>query len=137
MTLLHKTLGTPPFRRIWRSSFDSLQDLLYHEVLLKQDFTTLGAARFVQDLIAIQSVVNSIIHLPSGTPLGMPKLKEAATLLSLPLEADKRGVSLKEACEEVFATNSQAEAVLKKLGLERLSNYEARQILQKRVEGSS
>ncbi|RDL31891.1 RINT-1 family protein-like protein [Venustampulla echinocandica] len=137
MTLLNKTLGTPPFRRIWRSSFDSLQDLLYHEVLLKQDFTTLGAARFVQDLIAIQSVVDSIIRLPSGTSLGMPKLREAATLLSLPLEAEEGNLSLKEASEEIFATNPQAEAALNKLGLERLTNYEARQVLQKRVEGSS
>ncbi|CAG8972621.1 hypothetical protein HYALB_00005390 [Hymenoscyphus albidus] len=138
MTFLYKTLSYPPFRRIWRSSFDYLQDLLFQEVLVKQDFSSLGSARFVQDILAIQSVVQSCIDSTSrsASVLGMEKLKEGAALLSLPVEAHEEQVSLKDAYQEIFSDAKGAERMLKKLGLERLSNFEARRILQHRVEAS-
>ncbi|KAF4630599.1 hypothetical protein G7Y89_g7538 [Cudoniella acicularis] len=138
MTFLYKALAYPPFRRIWREAFDNLQDLLFQELLMKQDFTTLGAARLMQDLMAIQSVVESCVSLTSsGSALSMPKLKEGVSLLNLPVEPEAGQMSLKDACTEIFATSPQAEAALKWLGLNRLSNFEARVILQKRVEAAS
>ena len=109
MTFLHKVLAYPSFRRIWRAAFDNLQDHLWNEVLIRQDFTTLGAARFSQDLLAIQSVVDSVAA-ETGTAFGMPKLKEGVSLLNLPLEIEGHdpGLSLKGASHSVFAGNAEA-----------------------------
>ncbi|KAH8661474.1 RINT-1 family protein [Tricladium varicosporioides] len=138
MAFLYKTLAYPPFRRVWRAAFDNLQDLLFQEVLTGQDFTTLGAARLMQDVLAIQSVVESIVNsTTSGSTLSMPRLREGVALLNLPIESEEGGMALKEASEEIFATNSQAEAAIKKLGFTRLTNYDARRILQRRMEGQS
>lgn len=142
MKFLHKALAYPPFRRVWRESFDSLQDLLLNDVVLRQDFTTLGAARLMQDIAAIQSVVDSCVYsrngaIGAGSALSMPKLKEAATLLNLPLEIDGESrMSLKEMYKEVFATNQQATEALEKLGMTHLSNNDARMVLPRRVEAS-
>lgn len=61
---------------------------------------------------------------------------EGATLLSLPVEVEGEQISLKEAYQEIFSDGEGAERMLKKLGLVRLSNFEARRILQHRVEAS-
>lgn len=136
MSFLYKTLAYPPFRRVWRSSFDYLQDLLFQEVLVKQDFSSLGSARLMQDILAIQSVVESCIDTQrSVSVLGMEKLMEGAALLSLPVETEGEQISLKEAYQGIFAGEG-AEPMLKKLGLLRLSNFEAKRIIQHRVEAS-
>lgn len=137
MTFLHKALAYPSFRRIWRAAFDNLQDHLWNEVLIRQDFTTLGATRFGKDLLAIQSVVDSVAA-ETGTAFGMPKLKEGVSLLNLPLEIEGHdpGLSLKGASHSVFAGNAEAEEVLQKLGMTHLSRVDARAILQRRVEAS-
>lgn len=137
MSFLYKTLAYPPFRRVWRSSFEYLQDLLFQEVLVKQDFSSLGSARLMQDILAIQSVVESCVDPQrSVSVLGMEKLMEGAVLLSLPIEAEGENISLKQAYQQIFADGEGAERMLKKLGLVRLSNFEARRILQHRVEAS-
>jgi len=137
MEFLHKTLADAPFRRIWRQCLESLQDLLYREVLLRQDYTTLGATRFARDVAAIQSLTDVFTsRAGAGNVLGMPKLMEAATLLSLPIEAGANQMSLAEASKEIFATNKQAIEALESLGIYRLTNYEARSILARRVEAN-
>jgi hypothetical protein len=45
-------------------------------------------------------------------------------------------ISLKTASEEMFTTNVQTEQLLARLGITRLTNYEARSILQRRVEAN-
>lgn len=138
ITYLHKTLAYPSFRRIWRNAFDKLQDLIWHELLLKQDFTTLGAARLLQDLDAIQSVVDVCVSGSRGVGLGMPKLREGVSLLNLPMHVEEGSgsVSLIEASSKIYATNTQAGEILKKLGFSQISNAEAREILARRVEAS-
>ncbi|KAE9369554.1 RINT-1 family protein [Stipitochalara longipes BDJ] len=134
LAFLQKTLGIAPFKRVCRESLDSLEHLLYNDVLLRQDFSTLGAARFMQDVTAIQRVVDSCMPRSSGTTLGMPKLKEAAALLSLPVEAEEGGTPLMEACQEIYAGGAQAKEALENLGMIHLTNYEARSVLAKRLE---
>ena len=136
MAFLHKTLAYPPFRRIWRECLDSLQDLLWNEVLMKQDFTTLGASHLLQDLTAIQSVVNSTVTYGNG--FGMPKFRQGVEFLNLPLEpADEDSLSLEQASELVFSSNAGATEVLEKLKMNYLTNSQARAILQRRVEAST
>jgi hypothetical protein len=142
MEFLHKALAYPPFRRIWRESFDSLEHLLFNEVVLKQDFTTFGAARLMQDLAAIQSVVDACVakndsRMPgAGSALSMPKLREAVTLLNLPLAAEDDGLSLKKVCDDIYATNQRAAEALEHLGMTHINNAEAREILKRRVEAN-
>lgn len=142
MVFLHRALGHAPFRRIWRSAFDSLQDLLLREVLTKQEFTSLGAARLMADINAIQGVVESSVSSKiSVSSLSMPKLREGVQLLNLPVQVmgklgGSEAISLKEAYNEIFGTNKQAEEALQRLGFMRLSIFEGRSILSHRVEAT-
>jgi len=126
-------------RRIWREASDSLEDLLWNEVLMRQDFTTLGAARFMDDIAAIQSVA-SYCHAysdPGSLPV-MEKLNEAALLLNLPMTVQQPGdVSLSEASDAIFASNSGADEMLQRLNLSRISRQDARNIAAKRREAST
>jgi len=70
----HRTLSTYTYKKVWRLCSAPLQDLLFNEVLLKQDFTTLGAARLMQDFIAIQNTL--AIHSSRKALPGMAKLEE-------------------------------------------------------------
>lgn len=60
---------------------------------------------------------------------------QCITLLNLPLEPEEGQVSLKEASQDLFATNARAEQLITRLGV-KLSNYEARTILGRRVEAN-
>ena len=129
---LRDTISYAAYRRIWRECFDTLQDLLFQEVLLKQNFTTLGAARLMGDMAAIQSVVDSTSR-GAGSALSMPKLKDGVTLLNVPLEAVEGSMPLKEVYEKVWSV-TQSDEVLEQLGLTKLTSLEARKIMQNRIE---
>lgn len=134
LEFLQRTLGNAPFKRVCREALESLESLLYNDLLLRQEFSTLGAARFNQDVAAVQGVVDSCMPRGSGSALGMPKLKEAAALLNLPVEAEEGRMPLMEACEEIYAGGAQAKYALENLGMTHLTNFEARSILAKRLE---
>jgi hypothetical protein len=105
-----------------------LGDLLWIELLLKQDFTTLGAARLSQDVYAIE-------HLALDKPAAMVKLRQGILLLNLPLRSEEgSAITLIEASAAVYATNSQADEILRRLALDQLSRSDARDILARRVE---
>ena len=62
--------------------------MLWNDVLMRQSFTALGAARFSHDVMAIQSVVDgscAIYRGVRGADLRMDKLNEAVIVLNLPL----------------------------------------------------
>jgi hypothetical protein len=90
----------------------------------------------MQDITAIQGVIDSCISRGSESTLVMPKLKEAAALLNLPLEAEEGRMPLKEACQAIFAGNLPAKEALENLGMTHLTNSEARLILARRLETS-
>ena len=135
MAFLHKTLAGPTFRRIWRECFNTLQDLLFNDLLLKQDFTTLGAARLHQDYEAIQATVQSHVG-HSNAALSMPKLREGVTLLNVPVEAEGGNHSLKEVSQQIFDNNRMCQIALDNMGISRITPNDARLILQHRVEAS-
>jgi hypothetical protein len=64
----------------------------------------------------------------------MPKLKEAAALLNLPVEAEEGRMPLKEAGEKIYAGGAQAKEALENLGMTHLTIFEARSILGRRLE---
>ncbi|KAI1346029.1 RINT-1 family protein [Xylaria sp. FL0043] len=133
LTFLANALSTAVYRRIWRTALDRLQEMLWGEVLLKQNFTTLGAAQFVRDLQALSLLVDR--HLPDGS-LIMGTLQDGAQLLNLPIESSNGGITLQQATDRVFTDNTEAKKTLAELGLESLTPANARRILQRRVENS-
>ncbi|KAI1170401.1 RINT-1 family protein [Nemania sp. FL0916] len=142
LTFLASALSTAVYRRIWRIALEKLQDMLWSDVLLRQNFTTLGAAQFVRDLQAIFSLVDR--HIPDGSQV-LSTLQDGAQLLSLPVEAnndDDGGgggsgiITLQQASDRIFTDNAEAKKTLADLDLEALTPANARKILQRRVEYS-
>ena len=132
-TFLHRALSNAAFKRIVRQLLASLESLLYREVLLRQDFSIIGAARFLQDVTAIQGVIDQFSS-RSGSPLGMPKLREAAVLMNLPLEAHEGRVPLRDTYTEITTSTSAAKEALEHLGMSHLTNREAQVVLERRLE---
>jgi RAD50-interacting protein 1 len=136
MAFLHNALASATFRRIWHEALDTLQDLLWNEVLMRERFTTLGAAQFYRDLTAIWAIIDEYIPEGSSTALGMPKLREGAQLLNLPLVPSDGLMSLSSAYNRVYADNTEARKVIEELGLSTITYVDARLVLQRRVEAS-
>lgn len=136
ISFLRKTLADAPFRRIWRDSLQGLQELLYNDVLMRQNFTTLGASRFMQDVTAIKSVIDRSMQ-GTSSPFSMLKLEEAAYLLNLPIEDENSEKTLQGVYSEVFSDGQAAQHALQSLGITHLSNKEARAVLARRVEANS
>ncbi|KAH7157120.1 TIP-1 family-domain-containing protein [Dactylonectria macrodidyma] len=129
---LLKALSTATFRRVWRDALSKLQDLLWNDVLLRQSFTSYGAAQFLRDSTAVGAVIERYIK---GGSSALDSLHEGLRLLSLPAEtSEEGGLTLKEASDRVFTNNDEARKVLEQLGLEAVSPPLARKILLRRVE---
>ncbi|KAI0099720.1 RINT-1 family protein [Nemania sp. FL0031] len=133
LTFLASALSTAVYRRIWRTALEKLQDMLWGDVLLRQNFTTLGAAQLVRDLQAIFSLVDR--HIPDGS-LIMSTLQDGAQLLNLPVALEGEGITLQQASDRIFTDNTEAKKTLAELDLESLTPANARKILQRRVEYS-
>jgi hypothetical protein len=131
MAFLHRALGMAPFRRIWRESVEVLQEHLWNDILMRQRFSTLGAAQFASDVFAITSVINEYIPHGPKSVYSMPKMKEALRLLSLPV------VDVRQAYERVMVSNAEAKKVVEELEFTTLTHHEARQVLERRVEASN
>jgi RAD50-interacting protein 1 len=136
MAFLHKALASVTFRRIWHEALDALQDLLWNEVLMRERFTTPGATQFYRDLTAVWAIIDEFIPDGSSSALGMPKLREGAQLLNLPIMARDGLMSLSSAYDRVYADNMEARKVIDELGFSTITYVDARLILQRRVEAS-
>ncbi|KAI1441588.1 TIP-1 family-domain-containing protein [Annulohypoxylon stygium] len=133
LSFLATTLSTAVYRRIWRESLEKLQDLLWTNVLMAQNFTTLGATQFIRDTDAISSLISR--YIPDGSA-AFGTLQDGLALLNLQVEAKDGAVSLQQATDRVFTDNTEAKKLLSELGLESLTPANARKILQRRVENS-
>ncbi|KAI1030535.1 hypothetical protein LB503_012260 [Fusarium chuoi] len=131
---LIRALSTAVFRRVCREALVKLQDYLWQSVLMRQSFTTYGAAQFRRDGAALVSTIER--YIPNGSSV-LDNLTEGMQLLSLPVEAgETSGLTLKDASDRVFTDNEEARKVLEELHLEGLSPQAARNILQRRVENN-
>lgn len=155
LTFLASALSTATYKRIWRGALESLQESLWSSVLMRQNFTTLGAAQFMRDVQAILALVDR--HIPHGSA-AMAQLEEGVRLLSLPPvvhsreensngDGDEEGndksnsnngarFSLKQISDRMFTDNTEARSALEDLGIQTLEPANARRILQRRVENS-
>ncbi|KAL1303236.1 hypothetical protein AAFC00_006651 [Neodothiora populina] len=155
-SFLSRALGKAPLKRIGRLVAHAVQSTLWDSLLMRHSFSTAGAQQFVVDVNGIWSIFDRYIDLGSGAA-GMRKLSEALSLLSLPVKGEIAAVNdnqdtrldygeemdakkiwgLFEVERRVFIDNEAARDVLEEMGLELLSEGDARSILEKRVELSS
>lgn len=141
MTFLYKAVSTVLFRRIWSSALSHLEEILWSDIIMRSNFTNLGAAHFIRDATAIWDTVERYIPGASASKLGMPKVREAAVLLNLPVkeavvDKDREGGkwTLDGVNDLLFSSNEEAKGVVRDLGLELLTHWDARSVVQRRVE---
>lgn len=104
---------------------------------MRYTFSAAGVAQFTRDVDAIWETMDR--HLGGGqAQAGMRRLKEGLLLLGLPEkkkggEGEEQGaeVGLWEVEKRVFRSNESAREVLEELGLEVLSETDARHVLER------
>ncbi|KAI0475224.1 RINT-1 family protein [Xylariaceae sp. FL0804] len=137
LTFLASALSTAVYRRVWREALYKLQDMLWTNVLMAQNFTSLGAAQLARDLEAILAVLDRNLPVGGGGSPALGTLQEGVRLLSLPLEADDGdGVAmmLQQASDRIFKDNTEAKNALAALEMDAITPAHARKILQRRVD---
>lgn len=148
---LAKAMGKAPVRKIVRQLGGSMQTLLWDNVLAVHTFSTAGAAQLSADVKGLWRVMDRHVGNGQGRA-GMSRLAEGLVLLGLPVRGEipvdmnisddgdgqiARKLGLWEVEKRVFADNESAREVLEELGLDVLSEHDAREVLKRRVEISS
>lgn len=139
-SFLYKVLAQAPLRRIVRQLALSLQAFFWDNILMRNSFSFSVAAQFARDLDAVWNVMDKYLGQGQGA-IGMRKLKEALMLLTLPIsgsenedEKDQETMGLWEVEHKIFKSNESGREVLEGLGLEVLSEADARNVLERRIE---
>lgn len=138
LSFLSKVLAQAPLRRIVRQVALAMQTFLWDHVLMRYTFSTGGIAQFQRDVEAIWDTMDKRLGEGQGE-LGMRKLREALVLLGLPVKSEEEDgdevkLGLWEVEKRVFRSNESGREVLEELGLEVLSESEARNVLERRIE---
>lgn len=151
LAFLSRALSKPALRRICRVVGHSLQITLWDSVLLRHSFSTAGASQFMSDFKGICSVFDRYLGAGTGRNV-MQRLDDGLTLLDLPVrgeipvEVDAEASDavtpgkkwgLFEVERRIFMDNETARDVLEEMGLEYLTESDARAVLGKRIELSS
>lgn len=151
LSFLSRALAKAPLRRIGRLLAHGIQSTLWDSVLIRHSFSTAGAAQFVADVDGICSVLDRSLGIGFART-GMKRLCEGIVLLGLPVKGEipvhgdeemvdaeriPKRWGLFEVERRVFIDNEAARDVLEEMGLEALSEQDARTVLERRVELSS
>ena len=144
LSFLYKVLAQAPLRRIVRQLALAMQSFLWDHVLMRYTFSTGGTAQFRRDVEAIWGTIDRWLGEAQGGT-AMRKLKEGLTLLSLPVKGAEgggaaegaTGPDLWEVEKRVFRSNESGREVLDELGLQVLSEGDARNVLERRLEMGS
>ena len=114
-----------------------MQTFFWDNVMMRNTFSASGAAQLSRDLAVLWGVFDKYLGRGQGA-IGMKKLKEGVALLNLPVqsteEANEGSVNLFEVENKVFESNESAREVLQNLGLEVITESDARHVLERRVE---
>ncbi|KAL8703341.1 MAG: hypothetical protein Q9201_003477 [Fulgogasparrea decipioides] len=148
LEFLANALAQAPLRRIVRQVMLSVQTFLWDGVLMRYHFSSTGAAQFTRDVKGIWEVVDRWVGAGQGE-MGMRRLGEGLVLLGLggyekghgvgddangEGEREEVGLSLGDVEERLFRSNESGREVLEELGVEVLSESEARGVLERRVD---
>ena len=149
LSFLKKALAETALRRISRQLALTIQTYIWDHLLLRNNFSTTGVAQFRRDIEALWTVFDRFAG-PGQGQLGMRKLSNALDLISMPIKASAEGenadsegpgnpkkLSIWEVEKRVFKSNDSARDALEELGLDNITESEARTVLEKRVELAS
>lgn len=103
--------------------------------MIKQNFSAAGAAQIASDVDHILGVVNSATGASGSSGVSLQttkKLSEGLHLLCLDAAGDTLG--LWDVEDRLFRDNESARGVLAELGIETLSEADARSVLERRIE---
>lgn len=135
LSFLSRALGTASLRRVSRSLLQSIQSYIWDNVMIKQNFSAAGAAQIASDVDHILGVVNSATGASGSSGVSLQttkKLSEGLHLLCLDAAGDTLG--LWDVEDRLFRDNESARGVLAELGIETLSEADARSVLERRIE---
>ncbi|EON66989.1 hypothetical protein W97_06105 [Coniosporium apollinis CBS 100218] len=149
---LSHALARAPLLRITRALCRALDEALWDGVLMRHRFSAAGAAQLAADFAALCAAIDNVC----GTGVaerGMRRMGEAVGLVGLRASRGQAGgmqdgeeeegeeagererrLGLWEVERRLFANNESAREVLEEFGVERLSEAEARHVLERRVE---
>lgn len=153
LRFLSHALARAPLLRIARALCRALDEVLWDGVLMRHRFSAAGAAQLAADFAAQCAAIDNICG-AGVAERGMRRMGEAVGLVGLragrgqaggmqdgveegeePGEGEReRRLGLWEVERRLFANNESAREVLEELGVERLSEAEARHVLERRVE---
>ncbi|KAI4260005.1 MAG: hypothetical protein LQ352_000501 [Teloschistes flavicans] len=136
LEFLSHALAQAPLRRIVRQVLLSMQAFLWDQVLMRYSFSVSGAEQFARDVRGVREVVDAWVGRGQGE-MGMRRVAEGCVLLGLRVKSNGEGeaeLSLGDAEERLFRSNEDGREVLEELGLETLSESEARGVLERRVD---
>ncbi|GAB1211733.1 hypothetical protein ATERTT37_000857 [Aspergillus terreus] len=152
ISFLSRTLGVAPLRRIVRQVLLSIQTHIWSNVLMRNTFSAAGAAQLISDMEHLCGVVDAALGSAAqagGSMKVLRKLSEGLLLLGLKTSAPKDGSSeeddnspdekviglgLWDVEKRLFKDNESARVVLADLGVETLTEAEARSVLERRAE---
>ncbi|KAL8726921.1 MAG: hypothetical protein Q9166_006410 [cf. Caloplaca sp. 2 TL-2023] len=140
LAFLASALAQAPLRRIARQVVLAMQTFLWDSVLMRYTFSELGARHFGRDVRGLWEVVDRFVGVGQGR-LGMRRLAEGMVLLELNAgngegEGQKEGEALRLGYvgKRMFKDNESGREVLEELGLEVLSESEARSVVERRID---
>lgn len=152
LIFLATVLAPAPLRRITRQVLLAMQTYLWDNVLMTHSFSFAGAMQFRRDVEAVCGIVDRALVKEGEGARGLRKVGEGLFLLGLPAEGsevngtdrnsggdddgdgEEKVWGLWEVEKRVFRSNESAREVLGEIGLDLLSESDARGILVRRVE---
>ncbi|RAH72338.1 RINT-1 family protein [Aspergillus aculeatinus CBS 121060] len=156
LSFLSRALGFAPLRRITRQVLLAIQTFMWSSILMRNTFSASGALQFISDMDHLGSVVDVALGAashPGGSKKVLKKLSEALLLLGLsttgptaldgatdpsedePTQAGPTArAGLWEVEKRLFKDNESAREVLAELGIDSLTEAEARSVLERRAE---
>ncbi|KAI5296079.1 hypothetical protein KEM52_005774 [Ascosphaera acerosa] len=148
LRFLTGALALTPLMSVVRQLTKSLEAYLWDHVLMHRTFTCAGGAQFAFDVETLCNAIDSIVATRVATPAQsyalMHRLADALLLLCLPTDLPteeqpdaSRCLSFHEVERRIFASNESARTVMKLVGLQYLSEAEARHVLERRWEMQS
>lgn len=143
LAFLASALAQAPLRRITRQVTLSVQTYLWDRVLMRYTFSLAGSRQFERDVQGIWEIVDRYVGAGQGE-MGMRRLAEGLVLLRIPsgsrgegngdTEGEGKFLRLGDVGESLFRSNEAGREVLEELGLEVLSESEARSVLERRID---
>lgn len=146
LNFLARALGVAPLRRVSRQLLLSIQNYIWDNVLMRNNFSETGAAQLASDVDHLCSVVDNALGLAGhvgGSTRIVKKLNEGLRILNLRAAADPSAenaegdgatLELWDVEKRLFKDNESARAVLAELEIDGLAEAEGRSVLERRVE---